>query len=206
MRETFVCVSRDRDLFAGTFGHFLLYAFFIWASFYTPAYLHNVLGIPWSDLGWMFAVMLIPYAVIEYPAGWLADRFFGDKEMMSVGFMIAGGALASISLLTPTSPLFLILLILVATRTGAALVESMTEGHFFRRVSERDVNSIGIFRAMWPLANLIAPIIGSGILFFGNYETLFIVTGGFIALAGVGTTLYITDFRPMQRTPIQETG
>ena len=195
MRDTLICILNDRDLAAVTFGHFLLYAFFIWASFYTPAYLHIVLGIPWVDLGWIFSLMLIPYVLIEYPAGWIADRFIGDKEFMFIGFLIAGASLASISLLTPTSSLFLILCILVMSRAGGALIESMTEGHFFRRVSEKDINSISVFRGVWPVANLIAPIIGSAILFFGNYQLLFVLTGGFIALAGGMTTLFIKDFR-----------
>lgn len=195
MSDTLRCILRDRDLAAVTFGHFLLYSFYIWVSLYIPFYLHTVLGIPWSDLGWIFSIMLIPYALIEYPAGWVADRFIGDKELMLAGFLIAGGALASISLLTSTSSLLLILCILVISRCGAALIESMTEGHFFRRVSERDVNSIGIFRGVWPLAYLIAPIASSLILMFGTYEMLFVLTGGFIALVGAGTTLLIKDFR-----------
>ena len=93
--------------------------------------------------------MLIPYVLIEYPAGWIADRFIGDKEFMFVGFLIAGASLASISLLTPTSSLFLILCILVMSRAGGALIESMTEGHFFRRVSEKDINSISVFRGVY---------------------------------------------------------
>src|SRR3989344_8519406 len=135
MRDTLFCILRDHDLAAVTFGHFLLYAFFIWGSFYIPAYLHSVLGIPWADLGWIFAIMLIPYVLIEYPAGWIADKILGDKELMFVGFLIAGASLTSISLLTSTSSLLFILCILVMTRTGGALIESMTEGHFFRRVS-----------------------------------------------------------------------
>lgn len=195
MRDTLICISRDPDLAAVTFGHFLLYTFFIWASFYTPAYLHIELGIPWSDLGWILAIMLIPYALLEYPAGWVADKFVGDKELMFVGFLVAGAALASISLLTPNSSLLLILCILLMSRVGAALIESMTEGHFFRRVTEHDVNSVSVFRGVWPLANLVAPIVGSVILFFGNYQLLFLLTGGFIAIIGAITTLSIKDFR-----------
>ena len=139
--------------------------------------------------------MLVPYILIDYPAGLIADRFLGDKELMFLGFLIAGGALASISIISSTSSLALILLILVCSRIGTALVESMTEGHFFRRVSERDVNSISVFRGIWPVANLIAPIAGSLILFFGNYQLFFILTGGFIAVAGITATLLIKDFR-----------
>jgi MFS family permease len=195
MKDTLVCMLHDRDLAAVTFAHFLLYLFYIWAPLYVPVYLHDVLGISWSNLGWMFSIMLVPYALLEYPAGWVADRFFGDKELMFAGFIIAGGALALFGVLSSTSSLAFILFILVASRVGAALIESMTEGHFFRRVSNEDINSMSVFRGIWPLANIIGPIVGSCILFFGSYQLFFLLTGGFIVLFGAGATLFIRDFR-----------
>ncbi|HVB19915.1 MAG TPA: MFS transporter [Candidatus Paceibacterota bacterium] len=195
MRDTLLCIMRDRDLAAVSIGHLVLYLFYIWAPLYVPVYLHIVLGIPWSSLGWMFSVMLIPYVVIQYPAGWVADKILGDKELMFAGFLVAGSALASISFLTSASSIGLIVSILVASRIGSALIESMTEGHFFRRVSERDINSISIFRGIWPLGNLIGPLIGSGILLVGNYQLLFLLTGGFVIIAGMIATLLIKDFR-----------
>lgn len=195
IRDTLSCIMHDRDLAAVTFGHFVLYLFYMWAPLYVPIYLHNVLGIPWASLGLVFSIMLIPYVLIEYPAGWLADKFIGDKEFMFAGFLIAGAALASVGSLTTSSSLIFVAFILVTSRVGAALAESMTEGHFFRRVSERDVNSITIFRGVWPVANLIAPVIGSFLLLTGNYQILFFITGGFIALAGATATFFIKDFK-----------
>lgn len=194
--ETLRRIMRDRDLAAVTFGHLLLYLFFVWAPFYTPIYLHEALGIPWSELGWMFAVMLVPYVLIEYPAGVLADKLIGDKEMMFAGFLITGSSLAAIGLFTSSTPIIVILAVLVASRVGAALIESMTEGHFFRRVSEKDLSSVSVFRGIWPLSDIIAPVVGSIILLVGSYQSLFFITGGFIAIAGMGTTLLIKDFRP----------
>lgn len=196
--DTIICVLHERDLLAVTTGHLILWLFYVWAPLYTPMYLHNVLGISWENLSWIFSIMLIPYVLIEYPAGWVADRFLGDRDLMFAGFIIAGGALASISFLTAASPLLLILGILLVSRIGAALIEAMTEGHFFRRVTEKDVNSVSIFRAVWPIAYVIAPIVGSTILFFGNYQILFLLTGGFIAFAGAITTLYIRDSRQLR--------
>ncbi len=196
MRDAFICIMHDRDLAAATLGHLILYLFYVWAPLYIPIYLHNVLSIPWSNLGWTFSIMLIPYVLIEYPAGWIADRILGDKELMITGFLIAGAALASVSLLTSASPIFLILCILISSRIGAALIESMNEGHFFRRVTERDINTVNIFRGVWPLADTIGPIIGSLILLFGSYQVLFAVTGGFVCLMGIAVTLLIKDFNP----------
>ncbi len=193
--DSLTCILHNRDLAAVTFGHIILWCFYVWAPLYVPIYLHAVLGFSWTDLGWIFSIMLIPYMLIEYPAGWVADRFIGDKELMFTGFLIAGSALASVSLLTSSSSLILILCILVVSRCGAALIESMTEGHFFRRVTARDVNSVSIFRGAWPLAYVIAPVAGSIILFFGSYQLLFALTGGFIAIGGAVATLFIKDFR-----------
>lgn len=195
MRDTLLCLMRDRDLAAVSFNHLLLYLFYVWAPLYTPVYLHDILHVPWSDIGWMFSIMLIPFVLIEYPAGVIADRWLGDKELMFVGFVLAGLALASLGLLSAASSVIVILVILVVSRVGVAFVESMTEGHFFRRVSEKDVNSVSVFRGIWPLADLIAPVVGSIILFYGSYQLLFLITGGFITLAGVTATLFIRDFR-----------
>lgn len=195
MRDTIMCIFRNRDLAAVTFANLLLYLFYVWMPLYTPFYLHDILGIPWASLGWIFSVMLIPYAVVEYPAGWVADKFLGDKELMFSGFLIAGGMLAALAFLTPTTSLMIILAILVVSRIGAALVESMVEAHFFRRVSKRDINSVSVFRSVWPLSYIIGPAVGSAILFSGSYPLFFMLTGGFIAVAGACAALLIKDFR-----------
>lgn len=195
MFGTLVHIIRHRDLAAVTFANFLLYLFIVWMPLYTPVYLHSVLGIPWSSLGLMFSIMLIPYVVVEYPAGWLADKFLGDKELMFAGFLIAGGSAAMLGFLTTSTPLWVIVAILLSSRIGAALVEAMVEAHFFRRVSRRDINTVSVFRGVWPLSYIIGPIVGSAILIFGDYSAFFLITGGFIALAGAVTTLLITDFR-----------
>jgi MFS family permease len=196
VRDTLTHLAHNRDTAAVTFGHFILYLFYVWAPLYIPVYLHIIVGIPWSTLGWMFSIMLVPYVLIEYPAGWLADKFIGDKELMLAGFLLAGSALTAVSTITVDSPPLYILSVLLATRAGAALIEAMTEGHFFRCVSEKDIVSVSVFRGVWPLANVIAPLIAGLILFFGNYQLLFILAGGFVTLGGALSVFFIRDFDP----------
>jgi MFS family permease len=195
MQDTLVRIARNRDLAAVTFGNFCLYLFLAWAPLYTPIYLHNILGISWATLGWMFSVMLVPYVLIEYPAGLIADRFIGDKELMLAGFLIAGGGLAALALLTPHTSILSILIVLLVSRVGGALADAMVDAHFFRRVNKRDINSVSIFRGVWPLAYIVAPVIASLLLLYGSYPFFFLCTGGFIAVAGVCSTLLIKDFR-----------
>lgn len=204
IQDTLVCISRDPDLGSITFAHFLLYLFYIWAPLYVPLYLHTILGLPWSTLGWMFSIMLVPYVLVEYPAGWLADNFLGDKKLLFAGFIIAGTALISLGFVGTATPIWIILGILVCSRIGAALVEAMTESHFFRRVSQKDVNSMSVFRGIWPLANAIGPIVGGMLLSFSGYPMLFIGMGLFFAVAGVVTTARIQDSRLISTRPIAQ--
>lgn len=192
---TCACMWTDPDLRAAALGNAVLQFFYHLAPLYIPLYLHTALGIPWSDLGWIFAVMLLPFVFIEYPAGWIADRFLGDKELLIVGFVITGIAFAAIGFVTSSTSLSVIAGILFVSRVGAALVEAMIEGHFFRRVSERDANTIGIFRMSRPLAALSAPLLASLLLFSGNYLIFFMVTGALTVALGVVSTVAMRDVR-----------
>ncbi|MBU1293022.1 MFS transporter [Patescibacteria group bacterium] len=189
------CIWADKDLRAASIGNAVLQFFYHLAPLYTSLYLHTALGIPWSELGWIFAIMLIPFVFIEYPAGYIADRWLGDKELLITGFVITGVFFALLGFVTIETPLLLIAAILFMTRVGAALVEAMVEGHFFRRVSERDANTISVFRMTRPLAGLTAPLFASIVLLSGNYLAFFILSGGIIVALGVVSAAAIHDIR-----------
>jgi hypothetical protein len=70
----------------------------------------------------------------------------------------------------------------------------MVESHFFRRVSERDANTISIFRMTRPLAALLAPVFASLILFSGGgYLAFFLVSGCLVAALGIVSAIGIHD-------------
>lgn len=193
--DTCHCLWRDRDLRAAVLGAGVLQLFFNLAPFYIPLYLHSVLGFAWSDLGWVFAVMLLPFVFVEYPAGYVADRWLGDKELLIAGFAISGTAFAAIAFVSSATPLLLIAALLFLSRVGAALIEAMTESHFFRRVSMHDVTTISIFRMMRPLGALIAPLLASALLITGNYAFFFVASGALIVALGIIVTIPLRDVR-----------
>ncbi|HRH55675.1 MAG TPA: MFS transporter [Candidatus Paceibacterota bacterium] len=195
MLATCSCLWTDKDLRAAALGSGVLQFFFHLAPFYIPLYLHSVLGFPWESLGWIFAIMVLPFLFVEYPAGYIADRWLGDKELMIAGFIIMGVAFAIIGFITPATPLLLIAALLFATRVGAALVESMVESHFFRRVSGRDVTTISVFRMMRPVGAIIAPLFASALLLTGNYVAFFMVSGAIIVALGIVATFSLKDVR-----------
>lgn len=195
VRSTCFCLWSDPDLRAAALGNGVLQFFFHLAPLYIPLYLHTVLGFPWSDLGWVFAVMLLPFVFIEYPAGWIADKWLGDKELLVTGFVIIGIAFATVGFITASTPLIVIAAILFVSRIGAALSEAMVESHFFRRVSERDANTISVFRMMRPVSALVAPLFASALLLSGNYLVFFMVSGALIVALGIIVTIPLRDVR-----------
>jgi dipeptide/tripeptide permease len=195
MLESFSCLMKDKDLRATVLAHGTLQFFYHIAPLYISLYLHNVLGLPWLDLGWMFALMLLPFVLLEYPAGWLADQKWGDKELLLAGFVLMGTAFAALAFVTKDTMIMVIVILLILNRAGAALVEAMTEGHFFRRVSESDASTVTLFRMTRPVAALVAPILCSLILSVSSYGTLFIVAGILVVVVGLLTGQRIKDFR-----------
>ncbi len=191
--EAFQCLLKDKDTRATLIAHTTLQFFYHLAPLYIPLYLHTVLRLPWSQLGWMLTVMLLPFVLLEYPAGWLADRKWGDKEIMVAGFVLTGISFAALAFVNTDTMIVVILAILVVTRVGASLIEAMSEGHFFRRVSKEDDASVGIFRITRPVAALVAPIVGSIILTVSSYGVLFMFTGALIGIVGVTFALKIKD-------------
>ncbi len=192
---TLACIWANPDLRAAALGNGVLQFFFHLAPLYIPLYLHTVLGFPWSDLGWVFAVMLLPFVFLEYPAGIIADKWLGDKEMLIAGFVITGIAFGALALVTASTSLVVIAAILFVSRIGAALVEAMVEGHFFRSVTERDASTITVYRMMRPVGALIAPLFASLLLITGNYLLFFMVSGALIVALGIIVTIPLRDVR-----------
>jgi MFS family permease len=60
---------------------FLLKVFFAWMVIYTPIYLHEYIGFNFQEIGIIFAVMMLPYILLEWPIGKLEDKFYGEKEI-----------------------------------------------------------------------------------------------------------------------------
>ncbi len=191
LTDACLCIANDTDLRAVALANAVLQFFYHLAPIFIPLYLHTVLFIPWSTLGWMFAIMLVPFVLLEYPAGYLADKKMGDKFFLAVGFVIIGLSFAALGIVGVGTPLWVILAILITTRIGAALVEAMAEGHFFRRVTEEDTNTVSVFRMMRPMGALIAPIIGTLLLSSIGYAGLFFVSGFLILITGFVSSLSI---------------
>jgi MFS family permease len=140
-----------------------------------PIYLHQNLGFSWNQLGWMFSLMLIPFILVEIPAGIVADKYIGEKEMFYAGFAIMISCLCLFSVLESNNP-WLWALLLFASRVGAALVEAMRETYFFKKISASDVDKINIFRATIPFGHVLGSLLGLVILLLLPINYIFFIT------------------------------
>lgn len=177
---------KNRNLRGIFFIALLLNLFFSSAVVYIPVYLHQNLGFDWSILGIMFSVMLVPFIIFEIPAGWLADKYWGEKEIMSIGLSIIIVALFMFFAVREANP-WLWGSILFFSRIGAALVEAMRESYFFKIVDAKDLQYINFFRTTAPLGYLLGTLLAILIIHFYPLQYLFLfvgllITSGFLFL------------------------
>ena len=186
-------VWKNKDIKNIFMAMLLLQIFYAWMTIYTPIYLHTNLGIAWSSIGIIFGIMLIPFVFLQFPAGRLADSRFGEKEMLSIGFIIM--ALSTVTMYFVTGNSILVWgLILFGTRVGAALVEVMCDVYFFKKINNQNADLISFFRMTRPFAYIISPILATIILgFLGlGINSLFLVLG-FLMFFGLRYSLAIND-------------
>ncbi len=171
----------------------LLRFFYSWMVIYMPMHLHFYVGLPWDRIGVIFTIMLVPFALFELPLGALADKVYGEKELLIIGLAIMGGATLALAFIDSTS--FLVwTLALFATRMGAAMVEVMSETYFFKQVGPHDADIMEFFRSVEPLAYATAPLLASFLLIFSPLPLLFVILG-FIILGGIPVAIRLVDTR-----------
>ncbi len=170
----------------------LLNVFYSVATVFVPIYLHKTLGFSWAELGLAFSIMLIPFLIVEIPAGIIADKYLGEKEFFFIGFTIIITCLI-IFFYSTSLNIWFWAAILFISRIGAALVEAMRESYFFKNVSASDVNKINLFRTATPFGYLLGTALATVILLFLPIQYIFALIALFIfsafpALFGIKDT------------------
>jgi MFS family permease len=184
-------VFHSRDLKKIFTANIILQSFYAWMVIYTPIYLYKYVGFGWDDIGLMFTIMLLPFVLVDYPLGKLADKKFGEAEIMSIGFFILGLSTIGLAYITGKN-IVLWTSILFITRVGAATVEMMIETYFFKKVPEKDLDVLGFFRMTRPAAYIIAPLIATITLSTVGHQAMFIILG-VMCLCGLYFSLTIRD-------------
>ncbi len=171
---------------------FILQFFYSWMVIYLPLHLSQTIGFSWSTIGIIFSVMLLPFILFAYPAGRIADRWLGEKELLTAGLGIMAFSSIAINWI-PGAEIGWWMAILFATRVGASIVESMRDSYFYKHVDSDDVVVIDIFHIIWLLAYVVGPLFATLCLRFVSYAELFPILGVVIIVLAVPSLWGLRD-------------
>ena len=191
IRETILIYIRNKDIYNIFNIQFQLQLFYAFMGIYMPLYLQKYIGFSWTEIGLIFTIMLLPFVFIEVPVGRLADQKYGEKEFLTIGFVIMTIATICISFITAKS--FIIWAsILFITRIGASIVEISSDTYFFKQVDQSKTNIISLYRIARPLSFIVAPILATLSLQFIPFQFVFILIG-FCMILGAHYSLALHD-------------
>lgn len=176
MRETFIRVLKNKDISKLFLINITLQTYYAWMTVYTPIYLHTHIGFNWQEIGVILTIMLIPFVLVDIPLGRLADKKWGEVEMMAIGFFIMGISTVALSLFTEAN-IVIWAIMLFLTRIGAASAEVMIETYFFKKIDGTDPEMLSMFRITRPASYFLAPLITTVSLVYIPEKFLFVVLG-----------------------------
>jgi len=189
--QTIKKIARNKNIGNIYLSSLLLEFFYSWMVIYTPIYLHKEIGLEWNQIGIIFSIMLTAFIIFELPLGKIADKYLGEKEILTTGFVIIAITTGLLTFIKGSS-VVIWSLALFGTRIGASFIEIMNETYFFKKVLATDTDIIGFFRNTGPTGYIMGPALASVILYFVDYKYLFLILG-IIMLFGIKFSLSIKD-------------
>lgn len=193
LKRIWYYLKHNRNIRLVTYSHFLLQLFFTWAVIYIPLYLATEVGLKWSEIGTLIAIGAVAFTIFEFPAGWLADNKFGEKEMMAIGFLILTLTVGAIGFMGIFGFIGWAILLFLS-RVGCSFIEVTTESYFFKQTKGRNGNLMSLFRMTRPAANLVGALLGSLCLLFLPFSLIFSVLA-LVLTTGIFTTWWLVDTR-----------
>ncbi len=175
-------VLKNNAVFRISIVSLILNTFFCLVNIYTPIYMSKNLGLSWDKIGIILAIILIPFIIFQYPAGKIADKYLGQKELLITSIIVMG---VSTCALFFTKNVITFTIALFFTRVGASVVEIMRDVHFYKNINSRSLDFLCFYKSMTSFAYIIGPIISSLILTFFNIKFLFLFLGIIIVISGV---------------------
>lgn len=191
LKETTQEFLTNKNLFGVTVTNFLLQLFYGFMVIYTPIYLTKHIGFSWSETGIIFTIMLLPFVLFELPVGELEDYKYGEKEFLTIGFVILSLTTAFMGFIL-TKTIWMWATILFLSRIGASFVEISSDSYFFKQVDDRRSDIISLYRGVRPIAFIVAPILATISLQLISFQYMFLVFGA-IMLIGIKYSLALKD-------------
>lgn len=188
--ELFRKVFSNKDIFNIYLVSVALEIFFALATVYLPLYLLS-LGLEWSQVGIVIAFSMVPFLILQYPAGLLADKKLGEKELLFVAILLTGTSASMIYFIDSSSVVFWSSVMLLI-RIGPALMEILRDSYFYKKIDGRDLDMIDFFRTAGPVGVISGTFIASIALVFFSMKAIFLLSGILIML-GIFPAMKLND-------------
>ncbi len=150
---------RNKNLRAALIAELVVQSFYAVMIIYSPLYLAT-LGIPLTTyLTIILPIALLPLVILPYELGLLADRKFGEKEMLIIGLLILTvTTFLCVIITTPEVRLWAFVLLL--SRIGASFVETMAFSYYFKKIGPEDPSLTALFINMHAVAVVTVGTVG----------------------------------------------
>ena len=185
----------NKNLRAAIIGELAVSCFYATMVIYSPLYLTSI-GVPLTD--YMMIILpfaLIPLVVLPYELGYLADKKFGEKEMLIIGLLILTVTTLLFAVITTTT-LWVWVLLLIVSRIGASFVETMSFSYYFKKVGAEDPSLTALFINMQGTGMLVVGTVGVLVApFLGERPQLMFIILGCAILWSISYVLPMKDTR-----------
>lgn len=149
---------KDRNLKAALISMFVVECFYAVMIIYSPIYL-TTLGIPLTVyLTIILPIALMPLVILPYELGLLADKKYGEKEMLIIGLLVLT-VTTFLCVLITTPSLFIWSAVLFISRIGASFVETMAFSYYFKKNESDDPSLTSLFVSMRSLSIVVVGIV-----------------------------------------------
>lgn len=185
----------NKNIRAALVAEFIVQCFYAVMIIYTPLYLGTI-GIPLTVyLTIIMPFVLIPLVVLPYELGYLADKKFGEKELLIGGLLILATTVFLCVIVSTPNPIIWIF-VLLASRVGAACVETMAFAYYFKKIGPEDASLTALFTNTWSAATLVVGALGIVISpFLVQRPQLMFIILGCVILWGVSVVTPMRDTR-----------
>jgi MFS family permease len=195
LRSSAMSIWKRRDLRSIVYIQFVLESLFAVMVVYMTPYLANTQGIdPSNVLRYIMPIALLPFVIFPYELGILADKKYGEKEILLTGLTFA----TIFTILIPfvsSSSLVIWAIILFATRVGASFIEEMASTYFYKKVKPSEVGIIAFFTVgARAIALTVVPAIAFVMFSVLNLSSGYIfIAAGMILFSGIVVASRIHD-------------
>jgi MFS family permease len=163
---------------------------------YAPIYLLD-LGLGWDKIGIIFTIMLLPFVLLQYPMGVLADKKVGEKKLLFLALLI----MASCTLVfyfTHSQNILVWAVVLFGTRVGASMLEVLRDSYFYKRIDGDDMDLIDFFRTAMPVGYILAALASLVLLLFLPLKWVFVLLA-LVTFSALIPALRLTEIRVVKK-------